>query len=318
MTPELERDESAVVTEPAASPGETRPDFFIVGAFKAGTTALYEYLRLHPQVFMPFLKEPHFFGDDLTRHYGRMSLGEYLALFRDARPGQRVGEASTWYLYSSSAAREIAGFSPKARIIVMLRNPVDVMHAQHSQLLFRGDEDLADFGQALDAEPARRRGERLRPPPVRPETLFYRHSVQFSAQLERYFQVFGQERVHVILFDDFVSDTVTVFRGVLEFLDIDAGFRPQFKVHNENKRVRNATIQRLVYGPPGPLLGAARRLRRFPLMHRLRDSVLQLNSSAQRRQPMDPDLRDRLITEFEPEFERLSSLIRRDLSRWAR
>src|SRR5215204_2818898 len=125
--------------------GVVRPDFFIVGAFKSGTTALYEYLRSHPQVFMPFLKEPHFFGDDLTRHYGRMSLSEYLALFRDAQPGQRVGEASTWYLYSTTVPGQIAEFSPQAQIIILLRNPVDVMYAQHSQLRFRADEDQADF-----------------------------------------------------------------------------------------------------------------------------------------------------------------------------
>jgi hypothetical protein len=112
------------------------PDFFIVGAFKSGTTALYDYLRLHPQVFMPFHKEPLFFGDDLSRRYGRMTRAQYEALFADAKAGQRVGEASAWYLYSRSAAREIRGASPQAQIIVMLRNPVDVMYAQHSQLLF--------------------------------------------------------------------------------------------------------------------------------------------------------------------------------------
>src|SRR5688500_14900893 len=84
-----------------------RPDFFHVGVFKGGSTALYEGLRRHPQIFMPFHKEPLYFGDDLTRRYGRMSLVDYLRLFRDAKPGQRIGEASTWYLYSTSAAREI-------------------------------------------------------------------------------------------------------------------------------------------------------------------------------------------------------------------
>jgi hypothetical protein len=296
--------------------GEVRPDFFIVGAFKSGTTALYEYLRRHPQVFMPFHKEPNFFGDDLTRHYGRLSMADYLALFRDAQPGQRVGEASTWYLYSSSAAREIAEFSPAAQIIVLLRNPIDVMYAQHSQLLFRADENLTDFATALEAEPARLRGEQLRPPPVRPETLFYRESVHFTEQLERYFDVFGRRRVHVVLFDDLVADTATTYRAVLEFLAIDPTFRPDFTAYNENKRVRSGVLQRLVYKPPGPLLPAVRRLRRFPLVHRLRDGILRLNSRAEKRQAMDPVLRGQLLAEFTPEIERLSGMIGRDLSAW--
>ena len=293
-----------------------KPDFFIVGAFKSGTTALYEYLRSHPQVFMPFHKEPQFFGDDLTRHYGRMSLTEYLALFADALPGQRIGEASTWYLFSASAANEIAAFAPSAQIIVMLRNPVDVMYAQHSQLLFRSDETIVDFATALDAEAARLRGEHVLPPPVRPETLFYRKSVRFAEQLQRYLDVFGRQRVHVVLFDDLVADTPGTYREVLEFLGVDQSYRPDFAAHNENKRVRFATVQRLVYRPPGMLLALVRRLRRYPFVHRLRDGVLRLNSRVQTRQAMDPALRSRLLRDVAPEIERLSHLIGRDLSAW--
>lgn len=304
------------MSSPDLDVAAVRPDFFIVGAFKSGTTALYEYLRPHPQVFMPFHKEPNFFGDDLTRRYGRMSLADYLALFRDARPGQRVGEASTWYLYSASAPHEIAEFSPAAQIIVMLRNPIDVMYAQHSQLLFRSDETIDDFAKALEAESARRRGQQLPPPPVRPETLLYRHSVRFAEQLERYFDVFGRQRVHVVLFDDLVTNAAAMYRAVLEFLGVDPSFQPDFTAHNQNKRVRFAAIQRLVYKPPGPLLRAVRMLRRYPMVHRLRDRVLRLNSRAEKRPAMDPALRTRLVAEVAPEIDRLSRMIDRDLSAW--
>lgn len=300
----------------AGTQASPRPDFFIVGAFKCGTTALYDYLRQHPGVYMPFHKEPLFFGDDLTRRYGRMSRDDYLALFRDARPGQAIGEASAWYLYSTSAAREIAAFSPEARIIAMVRNPVDVMYAEHSQLLFNVEEDITDFAEALEAEPARRRGERMPPGPLRPETLFYRHSVRFAEQLERYIEAFGRERVHVVVFDDFRDDTAAAYRGVLEFLGVDAGFTPDLAVRNPNKRVRFPLLQRLVYQPPGPLLRLVPRLRRFPLVHRAREAVLRLNSSATRRREMDPELRRRLTAEMRPEVERLGRLIGRDLSAW--
>ena len=183
------------------------PDFFIVGAPKCGTTALYEYLRQHPSLFLPFHKEPLFFGDDLTRRYGRLTTDEYLALFNEADEGQRIGEASAWYLYSESAAREIASVSPSASIIAMVRQPVDMMYAQHSQLLFNRQEEIEDFGSALAAEPARRRGERLPPGPLRPETLRYRETSRYADQLQRYFDVFGRERVHVIVFDDFRDAT---------------------------------------------------------------------------------------------------------------
>jgi hypothetical protein len=292
------------------------PDFFIVGAFKSGTTAMYEYLRAHPQVFMPFHKEPLFFGDDLTRRYGRMTPQQYAALFADARPEQRIGEASAWYLYSRSAAREIAEASPAAQIIIMLRNPVDVMHAQHSQLLFNVEEDLSDFEEALAAEPSRRRGERLPPGPLRVENLYYRESVRFAEQVERYLHQFGPERVLVLLYDDFSRDTPGVYRQVLEFLRVDPTFAPDFAIRNPNKRVRFPVLQRLVYQPPGPLLRLVPLIRRFPLAHALRDRMLRLNSTPARRGAMDPELRSRLLTEFRPEIERLGTVIGRDLSAW--
>ncbi len=295
---------------------ERHPDFFIVGAFKSGTTALYDYLGQHPQVFMPFHKEPLYFGDDLTRRYGRMTREQYLSLFADARDGQRVGEASAWYLYSRCAAGEIRDFAPQAQIIVMLRNPVDVMHAQHSQLLFNAAEDIPDFAEALAAEPERRRGERLPPGPIRLETLYYRESVRFAEQLERYFEAFGRDRVHVILYDDFRDQTLRTYAGTLAFLGVDTGFEPQIEVVNANRRVRSSVLQRLIFQPPGPMLSTVRVLRRFPLVHRTRAALLRLNSRAQRRSEMDPQLRKRLTEELAPEVRQLGSLIGRDLSAW--
>jgi hypothetical protein len=293
----------------------TRPDFFLVGAFKSGSTALYEQLRRHPQVFMPFHKEPLFFGDDLTRRYGRISQAEYLRLFRGARPGQRVGEASTWYLYSASAAREIRDFAPGAQILVLLRNPVDVMHAQHSQLLFNAVEDIDDFEDALAAEPDRRAGRRLPPGPINVENLYYRHSVRFAEQLERYLEAFGRERVHVMLHDDLLRDGAQVVRGCLEFLGIDSSLAAAPPTVNESRRVRSPLVQRLVMAPR-LLMPVAPLLRRFPLVRAARSRLLQINSRSQRRSQLDARLRRRLAEEMAPEIERLARLIGRDLSAW--
>ena len=295
----------------------TRPDFFIVGAPKCGTTALYQYLRSHPQIFMPFHKEPLYFGQDLNPRYGRMSEADYLALFADARPGQRVGEASAWYLYSRTAAAEIKAFAPEARIIVMLRDPVEMMHAQHSQLLYNCQEVIADFGEALGAEAARRHGQRLPPGPLRVENLFYRDAAHFADQIERYLDVFGRDRVHLIVYDDLVTDAPAVYRGVLEFLDVDVDVPPEFGRVNVNKTARSLLLQRLVYQPPQPLGRAVSWLRRFPFVHRLRSAVLAANSRTQRRPPLDPELRRKLAREFEPEVRRIGELTGRDLHHWS-
>ncbi len=303
------------MSHPVVEPDSPRPDFFIVGAFKSGSTALYEQLRRHPQIFMPFHKEPLFFGDDLTRRYGRMSLDDYLRLFRAAKPGQRIGEASTWYLYSISAARAIKEFAPDARIVVVLRNPVDVMYAQHNQLIFNVIEEIPDFETALNAEDDRRQRRRIPPGPINVENLFYRHSVRFAEQLERYFEVFGRDRVHVMLYDDLRRDGAAVVRECLEFLGVDPSLAAAPPRANENRRVRSPLVQRLIFAPR-LLLPLAPLLRRFPLVRALRTRMLNMNSEARPRAPMDPALRRRLLDEQAPGIERLGALIDRDLSAW--
>src|SRR5207302_11433714 len=118
------------------------PDFFIVGHHKSGTTALYEMLRRHPQIYMPALKEPRYFASDLRELFepvrtGRLphTLEEYLALFDGATPGQITGEASPSYLRSTVAARKIAEVRPDARIIAILREPASFVRSLHLQLL---------------------------------------------------------------------------------------------------------------------------------------------------------------------------------------
>jgi hypothetical protein len=294
-----------------------RPDVFIVGAFKAGTTALYEYLRAHPQVFMSVPKEPMYFGADLTPRFRRMSEAEYLDLFRAAHADQHAGEASPWYLYSTSAAAEIRDFNPAARVIVMLRNPVDVMYAQHSQAVFNAREDLTDFGAALAAEPDRRAGRRLPPGAIRPEALYYRHSVRFAEQLARYFDVFGRPAVHVVVFDDLLADPRAVYRRALEFIGVDPTFELDLAVYNPNRSARSGRLQRLIFAPPPALRGAFGRLRRLPLAHRLRDTLVAANSRRSERKPMDAELRRRLTVEFAPQVAELGRLIERDLAAWS-
>jgi hypothetical protein len=299
-------------------PAVKLPDLFIVGAFKAGTTALYEYLRAHPQLFMSVPKEPMYFGADLTPRYRRMTEDEYLGLFRDAKPDQRAGEASPWYLFSTTAATEINAFAPGGQAIIMLRNPVDVMYSQHSQLVFNQREDLADFGAALDAEPDRLAGHRLPAAAIRPEALYYRRSVRFAEQVRRYLAVLGRERIHFVVFDDLVADPRAAYRATLEFLGVDPTFEVDLSVYNPNRSARSSRFQRAIFAPPPALRGVFGQLRRMPLLHRVRDRLVDANSRPAERQKMDAALRAALTAEFAPQVAELGELIGRDLSAWSR
>jgi len=295
-----------------------RPDFFIVGAPKCGTTAMYDYLRQHPDIFMA-QKELHYFDTDFPRlRTERMSLDDYLAYFREARDEARVGEASVRYLYSRAAAAEIVAFAPAAQAIVMLREPVEMMYSMHAQQLFAGTEEIADFAAALDAEEDRRAGRRIPPGTNVAEVLQYRDVARYAGQLERCFATFGRDRVHVIIYDDFKADALAAYRGTLEFLGVDQAFVPEIRVVNPSKTARSATLQRLLASPPARFRSAVRAVMPRPMRKRVWRRAMQLNARAEARRPLDPALRARLRREFAPEVRRLAEVLGRDLpSSWS-
>lgn len=293
----------------------TKPDFFIVGAPRCGTTALYSYLQQHPGVFMPYRKEPHYFGADIPPRPPYLDEEGYLALFRPAGQAQRVGEATVWYLYSDSAARQIHDFSPNARIIVMVRRPPDMLYSLHGLLLFATWEDLPDFGQALAAEPDRRAGHRLPRNTWWPKALYYRWLADFAPHLERFYGVFGRERVHVIVYDDFRADPGGVLRNVLRFLDLDDSFAPTLAVVNRARTARSMRLQRLFYSPR--FLNALARLgpRGYHYVWR---ALMRANIRYETRPPMSTDI-DRMLTdELVQAVTRLEALLGRSLPSWKR
>ncbi len=137
-----------------------KPNLFIVGAPKSGTTSLFHALAQHGAVFACKKKEPLFFGSDFSKNRCYTE-EEYLDLFAAAKEETYLLEATTWYLFSERAAREIFEFNPESKIIIMLRNPVDLLYSLYYQRLFNGDEDLLTFEAALAAEPFRRMGYRI-------------------------------------------------------------------------------------------------------------------------------------------------------------
>ena len=296
-----------------------RPDFFIVGAPKCATTAMYAYLRAHPQVYLPDVKELHYFGSDFVRRRTpRLSEEEYLAHFVDADGALRVGEASVRYLQSKRAAEEIREFAPDGRIIAMLRDPVEMMHAQHGEHLFLGMDDIADFAEALAAEEERKRGERIPAATNIADSLFYRDSARFAEQLERYFDAFGRDRVHVIIYDDLREDPARAYRETLAFLDVDPTFVPSFDVVNPAKAPRSTVLRDLVADPPSWLRRLLRATTSRHLRKRVYEGLFRWNARRSPRAPIDPDLRRRLRAELAPEVRRLGELLDRDLTRWSR
>jgi hypothetical protein len=279
-----------------------RPDLFIVGAPKTGTTSLYEYLKGHPEVFMSAAKEPRFFAPDLAVEWAGhdlrypRDLDRYLALFEDATTEKRLGEASVRYIYSEQAPRLIKDFQPDAYVVVGLRDPVELIYALHNQSVSEGIEPLADFEAALAAEPERLRGENL-PVDMHPLHTVYLERGKLAARLRAWREVFGAERVHVFVFEDLVRDPEAVFRALLEFLEIDPDYRPPaFEAFNASHQPRSRLLRRLTDTRPAQFLAwkVLPRIIGDAGAHRLARAVTRANRRPSPRPSMSPQLRDRL------------------------
>jgi hypothetical protein len=297
------------------------PGFFIVGAPKCGTTALSEYLRGHPQVFMSQPKEPHYFCTDFDYYYrpGEATLEHYLELFADAGQGHdAVGEASVWYLYSQQAVPGILEFSPNARIIVMVRNPVELVPSLHSQLRYSLDEDEPDVRRAWELQGDRAAGRNVPSTCRVPQFLQYRAAASLGSQLQRLYDHASKDQVEVIVFDDLRSDARAVYTRTLDFLGIDDDGRANFPRVNANKAHRGGLLARMTQRPPAPLVVAARSVKRVTGMERLGvlSRVRSTNRVEAERAAIDAELSEELGRAFADDIGLLSELLGRDLSHW--
>jgi hypothetical protein len=307
------------------------PDFFIVGSPKTGTTALHAMLRRHPQIFMPTLKEPQFLADDLRPHarargdkgaeYPK-TMADYLALFEDARPEQRVGEASATYLASRTAASIISELQPDARIIVILREPASFLRSLHLQYVQTHIETERDLRTALSLETQRREGKRIPRKLHRPQFLQYSDQVRYVEHLARYYACFSPDRVLVLIYDDFVNDNAATVRRVLRLLDVDE----DAPVAVTRRNVTNRTVRSSFAG----YLMQVKRSQRGVIARSTKATVATLTTPRVRRRvadvfrplfvrnevpPVDEVLMRELRERFKPEVVALSEYLDRDLVR---
>jgi hypothetical protein len=319
--------EAVTAEQPPAVPAGTRlPDFFIAGHHKCGTTALYEMLRRHPQIFMSELKEPKYFADDLRyavqspRDPTPRTLEQYLALFADATPGQRAGEASPVYLWSRVAAARIAAVQPAARIVAILREPASFLRSLHTHWVLHHVETEKDFGAALALEGERREGRRLPRGAYWPQALLYSDHVRYVEQLRRFHAALAPEQLLVVIYDDFRADNVGTVRRVLRFLGVDDTVAVAAIEANPTRvSVRAVRVDagiRALYAGRGPAMRAARAGVKTVLPARLRrDAFQRLRRRLVWREPPPPD--ERLMLEvrrrFKGEVEALSEYLGRDL-----
>ena len=300
-----------------------RPNFLVIGAAKSGTTALYKFLKQHPQVHMSPRKHTRFFAYRAENPsfcgpahrnenvpYAITDLDAYHALFADAGNKPAIGEASHSYMYRHEAADRIYDYDPSMKLVAVIRNPAERAYSHYRQMLRDEREPIDDFVRALEQE-----GERIREG-WWPD-FHYVSMGLYSSQLRRYYELFDREQIKVYLYEELNADPKSTLGDLFRFLGVDEAFVPETRIrYNASGIPRSKSVHKL--------LRALRRTR--PTLERLLPEgqtrlLLRLGSNLHNRNLTRPGLSPRVRREvtdryFRDDVLELQDVLRRDLSAW--
>lgn len=314
----------------------TWPNFIVIGAAKSGTTALYHYLKRHPQVFMSPVKEPRFFAFDAQDLHFRgpgdaelhqstiLKVEDYQALFNEATTETAIGEASPVYLCSPKSAQKMQALVPNARLIAILRHPVERAYSHYLHLIRDGVEPFEDFAQALAAEPQRIRDNweyRWR----------YRDLGFYSAQVQRFLAAYDRSQIKIYLYEEFDREPRKVLRDIYRFLGIDEDFVADTSVryntsgvprnkwlHNMLSKLQKATQAK--FDRPAQAQSASAAAPAKPSKSALVEKARQVGIGLKNRNlvkpPLAPEVRSALLADYREDILQLQDLIGRDLRHW--
>src|SRR5215210_1482405 len=288
----------------------TMPNFLIIGAMKSGTTALYYYLEQHPEIYMSPVKEPTFFSSQEQENAADAvtNIGTYQHLFRGGSDKKAIGEASHSYLYDPGAAAEIRRYVPEAKLIAILRNPIDRAHSHFLHMVRSGTEPLDDFAQALQEEVG-----------IHKERTFqdYIGRGLYYNQLRRYFGTFPREQVRVYLYEDLSGAPISTVQDAFRFLKVDDSFVPDVSLRrNVSGHPRYKTLDRLLRSQ-----SRIKHAAKIYLPARLRWRFSKAFDDLKTRNLIEPppvqlEVRRQLIRVYREDILNVQELIHRDLSGW--
>lgn len=297
----------------------TLPDFLLIGAARSGSTALFDYLSQHPDIFVSDPKEPHYFslageapaftgpGDDETINRDAVTEEDrYRALFREAGSALAVGEGSVSYLYYPCSARNIRRAIPHVRLLCILRNPADRAYSAYRYARSRMYEPASDFREALAREEKRIEAGWH-------HIWHYRRMGRYHEQLERFYREFDPERIRIYRFEDFARNPRPVLRDCYDFLGVDPSVEPRRRpITVPSGEPRCETLQRFLLESPRTKRVVKRMIPAGPrrwISGRLRKANLK-------KPPIDPEIRRELLEGYRPGIEALERLTGHSFREW--
>jgi hypothetical protein len=286
-----------------------KPNFFIIGAPKCGTTSLASWLSEHPQVFMAKVKEPMYFNTDFGGQVIN-NLRDYENLFIEANDCHlAVGEASTFYLASNLAVENIIKYSDDAKLIVMLRNPVEMAISLHAQVC-KGLEDEFDFDKVWGLQERRIKGYCLPKYIEHPELYLYGERCKVGTQLAKLFDKIDKSRVLVVFLEDLIANRDEVYKSVLAFLGLSEILPLSFEVKNQRRGFRSKWLKKFMY-----FVTYLKRILRIKISTGMFTFLNKINTKKNSEEVSEKTLKD-LYDYFDSEVKLVESIVGRIPSTW--
>lgn len=295
-----------------------KPNLFIIGAPRTGTTALYEYLKDHPKIFMAYIKESWFFATDYPDNYRDIrDLNDYEEMFENSiKEHVYLGEGTTGYLRSEAAIRNIYEYNKDAKIIIMVRNPIDIAYSQYQRMLYRLYETNQDFEAAWELQDERSKGYNIPITCRKPENLQYRKIGSIGTQIKKVLTIFPKEQVKIIFFEDFIGDTLKVYKDIMKFLQLEYDGRTDFPKINESVEVKYKLLQVILN------LTFLKNIGKFIFKtlnidrNVISDILIKVKLVKAEKKKIPQEIKQKLNLEFYCEIEIMEQITDRNLSHW--
>ncbi|GAB4527109.1 MAG: sulfotransferase [Pleurocapsa sp.] len=292
----------------------TLPNFLIIGAAKAGTTALHEYLQQHPQIYLTPTKETNFFafagqeinfrgpGDEALKDFSITDLSSYEAQFEGVTTEIAIGEACPSYLYYPQAATKINQYIPDARLIVILRDPVERAYANFLHIVRDDREPCRDFASALQDEGRR----------IAENWEWFWHYIQvgyYGKQLQRYYEIFAPSQIKVYLYEDLKEKPIALLQDIFSFLQVDNTFVPDMALRPNKSGMPKNKLLHQILTKPNPIKTLLKPL----FSAKIRQKIQHQNLNTPQ---IFSEVRQQLIDLYRTDILQCQDLIQRDLSAW--
>lgn len=297
----------------------TIPNFLIIGAAKAGTTSLYNWLNQHPQIYMTPIKETNFFafeGEDISYPQGtisesylagfKTSYDSYIEQFQGVSTEIAIGDASPSYLYHSNASKRIQSYLPNVKIIAILRDPVDRAYSQFLHHILADFENCSDFSEALKEEKNRINNHWW-------WGFFYTEGGFYYTQLTRYFDLFDPAQIRIFLYEDLINNRPEFLRNIFNFLNVDETFIPETSIQYNTTGIPKNRLLHELLSKPNLIANSFKNL--FPQNFRRRIAINLTNANLVKPN-LSQDIRNQLIEVYRNDILSLQELINRDLTHW--